>query len=810
MNSQMRLFVRRLPRVFCALAIVVVALNARQRVFGEDAASERTAGPDRAFLRTHCFDCHQGKESGGGLDLAKLGNELTDAKSKSHWIRIVDRVAAGEMPPRDAEKPDATLTGKFVQTTGDWLRMFQRAEDSQLGRVRGRRLTRRELERTLQDLLGIDIPLTDQLPEEASGTEFSTIASGQAMSHFQLERHLAAVDVALDEAFRRALAGEDRYDRDFDHVAVARRPERGRTREPEILDGRAVTWSSGLIFYGRLPATIAPENGWYRFQLRIAGLKAPETGGVWFTVRSGLCVSSAPLLAWIGGFEATESPRDIEFEAWLPKGHMLEIRPGDATLKKARFAGGQVGNGEGGPQDAPGIAIDRITMQQFHRGPDDAGVRQSLFGDLALEQNQQDKQSQPVATAPRDDAAKLLANFARRAFRRPVSAEELAGYTEMVQAALAEGQDFTAALRVGYRAVLCSPRFIYFTEQAGKLDDHAIATRLSYLLTGSTPDRELTRLADAGRLHEPATIRRQVERLLRGAGGRRFVEDFAAEWLDLDQIDFTEPDGKLYPDFDSIVQRSMLDETHTYLETMLREDLNVSHLIASDFTFLNSRLARFYGIEGVAGDELSRFVLQPGHHRGGVLTQGAILKVTANGSNTSPVVRGVWVSERLLGEAIPPPPDNVPAIEPDIRGAKTIREMLVKHRSQDSCASCHVKIDPPGFALENYDPSGRWRDRYLQLVNGKRDQGAVVDASYELPDGRKFHDIDEFRGLIAADCQRLARNVAEKLVVFGTGAPISFADRQAVDDIAEKTASSNFGFRSLVHAVTTSPVFLSK
>jgi hypothetical protein len=638
------------------------------------------------------------------------------------------------------------------------------------------------------------------MPEEASSTEFTTVASGQAMSHFQLERHLAVVDAALDEAFRRALTPEDRYDRDFDALAVARRPDRGRTREPEVLDGRAVTWSSGLIFYGRIPATTAPESGWYRFKIRASGLKPPTSGGVWTTVRSGLCVSSAPLLAWITAFEATPEPRDIEFEAWLPKGHMLEIRPGDTTLKKARFAGGQVGNGEGGPQDVPGIAIDSITMQRFHRGPDNDGVRRLLLG----------SEFRVDPKSPREDLVRLLTNFARRAFRRPVTAEEIAGYTGMAQAALDEEQDFVSALRVGYRAMLCSPRFLYFTETPGKLDDHAIATRLSYLLTGSTPDERLKQLADADVLDAPDTIREQVERLLSGSGGRRFVQDLAAEWLDLDQIDFTEPDRKLYPDFDAIVQQSMLDETHTYLETMLRENLNVTHLIASDFTFLNSRLARFYGIAGVEGDELRRFALQPLHHRGGVLTQGAILKVTANGSNTSPVVRGVWVSERLLGEPIPPPPGNVPAIEPDIRGAKTIREMLAKHRSQDSCASCHVKIDPPGFALENYDPAGQWRDRYVQLIAGRRDSGTKVDASYEMRDGRKFRDIDEFRSLVVADPRTLACNVAEKLVVFGTGGPISFADRQAVDDIVDQAAKDHYGFRSIVHAVATSSVFLSK
>jgi len=207
---------------------------------------------------------------------------------------------------------------------------------------------------------------------------------------------------------------------------------------------------------------------------------------------------------------------------------------------------------------------------------------------------------------------------------------------------------------------------------------------------------------------------------------------------------------------------------------------------------------------------LQRVALEPQHRRGGLLTQGAVLKVTANGSNTSPVVRGVWVSERLLGEPIPPPPGNVPAIEPDIRGAKTIREMLAKHRSEDSCAVCHVKIDPPGFALENYDPAGRWRDKYVQLIAGRREQGATIDASYSLPDGREFRDIHEFRSLIAAQPRKLARNVAEKLLVFGTGANISFADRQAIDQIVDRAAQDNYGFRSIVHAVTTSPTFLSK
>jgi hypothetical protein len=577
-----------------------------------------------------------------------------------------------------------------------------------------------------------------------------------------------------------------------------------------MLDGQAVVWSSGLIFYGRLPATSAPESGWYRFKVTVSGLKPPATGGVWSTVNTGLCVSSAPLLSYVTAFEATPELKTIEFEAWLPKRHMLEIRPGDTTLKRARFAGGQVGEGEGGPQDVPGIAIDRVTMERIHRGADDEGVRHLLFGDLAVKPQSRGKPYRVVSSAPRQDARRLIRAFARRAFRRPATEEQIVGYIEMAVAALNNGQDLPSALRVGYRALLCSPRFIYLTETPGELDDHAIAARLSYFLTGSTPDSRLSELAESHQLHDLATVRAEADRLLAGEFGRQFVEDVAAEWLDLDQINFTQPDRKLFPRFDSIVQQSMLDETHTFLQTMLRDNASVTRLIDADYTFVNSRLARFYGIDGVEGDELRRIELAARHHRGGVLTQGAILKVTANGSNTSPVVRGVWVSERLLGTPIPPPPGNVPAIEPDIRGAKTIREQLAKHRSQKSCAVCHVKIDPPGFALENFDPAGQWRERYIRLVGRRRTPGAKVDASYEMPDGREFKTVDDFRSLVVGDPQQLAGNVAEKLLTYGTGAPISFADRETVEQIVTAAADEDYGFRSIVQAVATSPVFLSK
>ncbi len=391
-----------------------------------------------------------------------------------------------------------------------------------------------------------------------------------------------------------------------------------------------------------------------------------------------------------------------------------------------------------------------------------------------------------------------------------MSEEDLRPYLRLLRQSISAGEEPIDALFAAYRAVLCSPRFLYFVEPTGPLDDHAIATRLSYMLWNSLPDAQLMKLADEGKLHDLATLHEQVERMLDGGRGRTFIENFAAQWLDLVDIDFTEPDRKLYRDFDVIVQNAMLDETHRFLDSLLESDASITNVIDSDFTFLNSRLARYYGIDGVEGDALQRVSLERDSHRGGLMAQGSILKVTANGTHTSPVLRGVWVSERILGTPIPPPPESVPAVEPDIRGAQTIREQLQKHLSDTACAGCHYKIDPPGYALENFDAAGRWRDAYVQVAKGRSKRAMPVDASFTLPDGRSFHDFDEFRRLLSVKPRPVARNVAEKLLVYGTGASISFADRAVVEEIVDQAADNDYGLRSLLHAVVASPTFLTK
>jgi hypothetical protein len=379
-------------------------------------------------------------------------------------------------------------------------------------------------------------------------------------------------------------------------------------------------------------------------------------------------------------------------------------------------------------------------------------------------------------------------------------------------------------MRWAVRTALCSPDFLYHYEPAEKLDNFALASRLSFFLAGSLPDDPLTKLASSGKLHEPKTLHAEVERLLKDKRSQRFVEDFLGQWLKLRQIAANDPDKKLYPEFSPYLQESMVAETHAYFRELLDRDLDATHLVRSDFVMINEKLATHYGIEGVSGSKIRRVALPPECPRGGFLTQASILKITANGTTTSPVPRGAFVMDRLLGKPPEPPPPSVPAVEPDVRGATTIRELLDKHRSNATCAGCHAKIDPAGFALESFDVIGGLRTRYRSLEKGdpaprgKIDPfigigfklGPKVDPSGELPDGRTFKDIRELQSQLAADRRMLLKNLAEKFLVYATGREIAFRDRDAIHAIVSTVDKKGGGVRTLLHEVIQSPLFQTR
>lgn len=552
---------------------------------------------------------------------------------------------------------------------------------------------------------------------------------------------------------------------------------------------------------------------------------------------------------------------ETEITAWLERGGGMTHGTDDhlrivlSSCENIRdFA--RKGDGLNGPKvPAPGIAIEWVEIE----GPlidqwPTAGHR-ALFGNLPVKEWTKDagvplpkQQTWPqgnpwsfprdpygergekrqkvyvASEAPLADAERLLLTFARRAFRRPVSAGDVSSYVAIVKTRLEGGAAFQDAMLSAYRGILTAPEFLLLREAPGKLGAHALAARLATFLWNSIPDDALSKAADNGDLLEPAVLRAHSERLMQDAKGQRFVENFLGQWLSLREINATQPDRKLYPEFMPWLQEAMLMESHAFFVELVKEDLPVTNLVKSDFAMLNEPLAHHYGIDGVKGWDIRRVKLPVGSKRGGVLTQAAVLKVTAAGTTTSPVKRGAFVMERIMGVHPSPPPADAGAIEPDVRGTTTVREQLEKHRRNDACNSCHVKMDGYGFALESFDVTGEWRDKYRavggkgpheqrKIVNGHR-----IDYHYELPvdcagvmpDGRPFADVEELRSLLVSEPEKLARAFVGHLVTYATGAEVSFADRAAVDTIVAKSKAQRYGVRTLIMETIQSDLFRAK
>ncbi len=377
-------------------------------------------------------------------------------------------------------------------------------------------------------------------------------------------------------------------------------------------------------------------------------------------------------------------------------------------------------------------------------------------------------------------------------------------------------------MRRAYVAILTSPEFLFHRQDVDH-DEEALACRLSYWLWNSPPDDALLAVAAEERLRDPLELRRQVDRLLDDPKSERFTKDFLDQWLSLCKIDETTPDRQLYPEYSILLHESMVAETRSFFHELIANDLPIRMLVDAPFTMLTQRLAEHYGIPDVDGVELRRVQLPADSPRGGLLTQAAILKLTANGTTTSPVKRGVWVMDRLLDDPAPPPPPGIGAIEPDTRGAKTVREQLALHRSSASCATCHAKIDPAGFAMEAFDPVGKYRTFYRAVGQGEWPPekghtlwevnyrvGPPVDATGELPDGRAFAGIDDLKRLLAEDEVRLARAFVGHMVRYATGTELRYSDRREIAQIVAATRSTGYGVRSLIQALAGSRLVLSR
>lgn len=766
----------------------------------------------RGFVESHCVKCHGLEKQKGDLRLDVLPSPSSSAEAAETWSLVADAIETGDMPPRKEPRPDAAAAAGVVKWIHDELA-------AALEPAKGlRRMNRSEYEYTVQDLLGIDTPLAEYLPEDTQVQGFDNVATGLGISSILMERYLEAADVAFEGVFRRVKPLEPATRR---AVLMDLKENQDSTKKNK---GGVITRDGAFVDFtpGWPPSRIDPahpiEDGIYRCRIAVF----PHEPGDQRTISAAVFVG--PLFGdgkrrFLGMFDATgtpDEPRIIEFTTRMKEGHTMHILPWvypDHVTWRDKH------------EDRPGLGI----LWAETEGPLDQSfpseAQTNLFGrSETLEYREGDsvyirhrkgvKSHDLVSSAPEEDLDRVIRNLVPRAFRRPVPEEQIAPFIDLARARLEAGNSFQEAARAGVTAVLCSPHFLLLNAE-DEVDDYAIASRLSYFLWSSMPDEELLSLATEGRLSDPGVRAQQVERLLADPRFDRFVENFTGQWLDLREIEFTTPDKKLYPEYDELLLRSMLAETREFFRHVVKRDLGVTTFVDSDFAILNQRLAEHYGIPGVRGHEEFRVVSLPENSvRGGVLAQASVLKVTANGTTTSPILRGVWVLDKILGQPAPPPPPGVPAVEPDIRGAITIRDQLEKHREDESCARCHARIDPPGFALEEFNPIGGHRDWYRSLgADGERvakynyRKGPAVERGDAWPDGRGFADFREFRSQLLEDPEQLATAMTEKLLVYGTGRPVTNADAAAVQAVVEATREKDYGLRSLIHAVVESELF---
>jgi mono/diheme cytochrome c family protein len=776
-------------------------------------AAKRSDDQVRPILAKHCQGCHGPEKPKGDFRLDKLAADFADPSSRERWQALLKRVKDGEMPPKNKPRPSE----KEIQALSEWIEAGVRAAVARRaaeGRAVLRRLNRTEYENTVRDLLGIDVDLQELLPEDGSAHGFDNVGEALHVSSFLMERYLETADKSLSLAIANLPQPpkvKKRHSlKDSHPVKTSTESVYRKLKDDTVICFSSSAWNA-VTLYGFYP----PDRGRYRFRLSVSAVQSDKKP-VAFRIDAGPMLM-ATKNHLVGYFDApADKPTVIEFTDHLEARSTIRIHPyGLASAQAVHKIGAD-------KYEGPGLAVHYVEVEGPLHDSWPPPSHKRLFGDLPQKSAPAYNHRNRVEVTSKDpeaDAERLLRDFTRRAFRRAVTGADVKPFVKLVKAKLAAKHSFEQAMRVGLLAVLTSPDFLFLREKAGKLGDFALASRLSYFLWSTMPDDELLGLAEKKKLGDKDVLRKQVERMLKSPRAAALTRNFVDQWLGLRDIDFTMPSYLLYPEFDDMLKESMLKETHLFFEEVLKNDLSLTNFVASDFSMLNERLAKHYGIAGVTGHSFRKVTLPQKSHRGGVMTMASVLKVTANGTTTSPVTRGAWVLDRILGTTPPPPPSSVSAIEPDIRGSTTIRDHLAKHREVASCARCHKQIDPPGFALESFDVIGGWRDNYRTLGNGKevkidgrrmhyRD-GKKVDPADEL-DGVKFKDVDEFKLLLLKDKGRLARALAVRLLTYATGASPDTLDRRDVDAIVKKVRDNKYGLRSLIHEIVQSKAFQHK
>lgn len=782
-HSQGRYF-GRLPLALSILASAPLAATAA------DSASAALA--NNALVKQYCVTCHNNRLKTAGISLEGLDLKRAEDDAET-WEKVLRKLEANEMPPAGLPRPSAEVRKQFV----GWLENeldHAAALNPNPGRPTIHRLNRNEYSNAVRDLLALDIHAGDKLPLDDSGYGFDNIGDVLSLSPILLERYMSTARYVA-----RVAVGDTEIKPVIDTFAPPREPRvKGRKAtavNERISDDLPFDSAGGLAFQ-----YVFPVDADYVFKIRIPGssagfgeaaapiadvleLRIPVKAGAH---QLGLTVMRSNELAEVipvlnpgrGGARGPTGPVEKV---------NLDFRMDGARLKLYEI-----------PENPTGSPFTDFLIEGPYNvlGPGDSPSRQRIFVC---------KPSSPKEEEP--CARRIVSTLARRAFRRPVNQTDVGKLMAVYNAGRREG-DFNYGIEMALRAVLVSPDFLFRTERdpAGttpgaiyRINDFDLASRLSFFLWSSIPDDELLNQAEQGKLKDPAVLEQQVKRMLDDPKSEALISNFAGQWLYVRNLGAQKPDPDEFPEFNNALREAFANETELFFGSILRENRPVTELLDANYTFVNQRLAEFYGIPGIYGSQFRRVEVTDPNRRG-ILGQGSLLTVTSYPNRTSVVQRGKWVLENLLGTPPPPPPPNVPSLDPHGKnGNLTMRQAMELHRANPMCATCHSRMDPIGFALENFNAIGEWRNK---------DNGAPIDASGVLPDGSKFTGPAGLsKLLLEKDRQQFLSTFTEKLMTYALGRGVESYDEPALRSVMREAAKQNMTIPALIDAIVKSPEF---
>ena len=814
------------------------------------------------FVSKYCSSCHNSKQQKGDRSFEDFLETPSDADQHETLEEILDLINLGEMPPdqKGVRRPGDTERRNIVAAITRYLREVD-ASNVADGTVL-RRLARHEYNNAMRDMLGVHPDQSDAtqlFPVDQRHHGFVNIGSAQTLSDYQLRLYMKSARFYLNQTLVFSQPRPETKTWTF-------RPADFNGRPNDVGTVRYQVWAPDRSYldighgepvdnYPTYPSRFAergtPHDGLYRIRVKAnaVGRKNPYDPTIFRTdltipLKMGLWhVPNAEFLnrgasegrVLVDVFDLPDAePAEFEVTVWMPAGstpfvhwingvgsskpilerivkryHPEAKRKTQTEVDRLRELGLKV------PKDA---LVQKVFISDLYQGPRIRIYEMTLEGPLVDQWPPRGHKRLvgDVTNAADVDLSNAIKNLATLAFRRPVEPAELRHYVAYAQEKIANGTPHEEAIKTVFTSILCSPRFLFLdegnTDLDGHLDDYELASRLSFTLWSAPPDTILLRLAANATLKNPEVLQSQVDRLLKDPRSEAFNTNFTDAWLRLDKIGSMPPSNAQYPAYyRERLESAMKNETRLFFRDILDNNRPVTDFIDGDYTYVNDSLAQHYGLNGDFNEQFQRVSLQPTDRRNGLLGHASVLTATANGVETSPVVRGVWVLETLLGTPPSPPPPDVPPIEPDTRGAITIREQLAKHRSVAACADCHAKIDPWGFALEFYDPIGGLRTHY-PVFHGSgrvatRSDGKPVDGSGELPSGEIIQNEFDLKKLLVEKQDQFTRNLIHKLLTYATDRDVTFRDHEEVESILEHVAIQGYGMRDLVVAVIASEAF---